>query len=188
MVVRIRDDAGRIAATASFAKPATGMDTISALFSSADLSHLDRPHVVERPPADGLDPALRARVEAKRAFSRTRSARHRAVVTQRGEVRVAEAFFDELNAMTPDQRAPAFDDGTVHDPANSLRGSETDHGDGSAPQRSLLHERRATGAPHANDFLLHAMPRIIDRRPRGDVGRNWSRRGATRFAGRRWPG
>lgn len=48
VVVRIRDDAGRLAGTATFAKPATGMDTISALISNADLDHLARMYLVAK--------------------------------------------------------------------------------------------------------------------------------------------
>jgi class 3 adenylate cyclase len=46
VVVRIRDDTGRLAGTAAFAKPATGMDTISALISNADLDYLARMQLV----------------------------------------------------------------------------------------------------------------------------------------------
>jgi class 3 adenylate cyclase len=49
VVVRIRDDAGRLAGTASFARPAVGMDTISAMISNADVDHLERMRLVDRP-------------------------------------------------------------------------------------------------------------------------------------------
>jgi class 3 adenylate cyclase len=49
VVVRIRDDTGRLAGTATFAKPATGMDPISALISNADMDHLARMQLVTKP-------------------------------------------------------------------------------------------------------------------------------------------
>jgi class 3 adenylate cyclase len=48
VVVRIRDDTGRLAGSATFAKPATGMDTIAALISNADLDHLARMQLVAK--------------------------------------------------------------------------------------------------------------------------------------------
>jgi hypothetical protein len=48
VVVRIRDTTGRLAGTATLAKPATGMDTISALISNADLDHLARMQLVAK--------------------------------------------------------------------------------------------------------------------------------------------
>lgn len=47
-VLRIRDDGGRIVGTASWAKPALGMDMISQLLSNADVDHLQRMHVVAK--------------------------------------------------------------------------------------------------------------------------------------------
>lgn len=46
VVIRIRDDSGRIVGTATWAKPALGMDMISALLSNADFGHLRRMHIV----------------------------------------------------------------------------------------------------------------------------------------------
>ena len=48
VVIRIRDETGQIVGTSTWAKPATGMDTISALTSNADLEYLDRMRVVAR--------------------------------------------------------------------------------------------------------------------------------------------
>jgi class 3 adenylate cyclase len=48
VAVRIRDESGRLAGTASWAKPAAGMDTISALISNADPDHLARMQVVAK--------------------------------------------------------------------------------------------------------------------------------------------
>lgn len=48
IVVRLRDEAGRLAGTVSWAKPAAGMDTISALVSNADVIHLERQRVVAK--------------------------------------------------------------------------------------------------------------------------------------------
>ena len=46
VVFRIRDHSGRIVGTATWAKPALGMDMISALLSNADFDHLRRMHAV----------------------------------------------------------------------------------------------------------------------------------------------
>ena len=46
VVFRIRDDSGRVVGTATWAKPALGMDMISALLSNADFGHLRRMHIV----------------------------------------------------------------------------------------------------------------------------------------------
>ena len=46
VVFRIRDESGRIVGTATWAKPALGMDMISALLSNADFGHLHRMHIV----------------------------------------------------------------------------------------------------------------------------------------------
>jgi class 3 adenylate cyclase len=46
VVIRIRDDSGRVVGTATWAKPALGMDMISALLSNADFGHLRRMHIV----------------------------------------------------------------------------------------------------------------------------------------------
>jgi len=48
VAVRIRDEFGRLAGTATWAKPAAGMDIISALISNADPDHLERMQVVAK--------------------------------------------------------------------------------------------------------------------------------------------
>jgi class 3 adenylate cyclase len=72
VVMRVRDDSGRLAGTTTWAKPAIGMDTISALISNADLGHLQRMQVVakaaRRPAA-----ILFADIEGSTALSRRMS-------------------------------------------------------------------------------------------------------------------
>jgi class 3 adenylate cyclase len=48
LVIRIRDESGRLVGTAVWAKPALGMDMIAALLSNADFDHLHRMHVVAK--------------------------------------------------------------------------------------------------------------------------------------------
>lgn len=49
VVIRVRDETGRLVGTASWAKPALGMDMIAELLSNADFDHLHRMHVVAQP-------------------------------------------------------------------------------------------------------------------------------------------
>ena len=46
VIIRIRDETGRLVGTATWAKPALGMDMVAALLSNADFGHLHRMQVV----------------------------------------------------------------------------------------------------------------------------------------------